>query len=171
MGREVRRVPANWEHPKDNEGRYIPLLDGLCEALARWYRHKAMWDLGYREDWTKANTWQLREEDETGEYSEWSGTAPDPADYMPDWSDDARTHLQMYESTSEGTPISPVCKTPEELARWLADNNASAFANETATYEQWLATIKRGWAISAVGQVGKGLISGVAALAEAETAE
>lgn len=28
MGREVRRVPAEWQHPKDERGRYIPLFDG-----------------------------------------------------------------------------------------------------------------------------------------------
>ena len=53
---------------------------------------------------------------------------------------------QMYETTTEGTPISPVMKTPEELARWLADNKASACGSMTATYEEWLQTIERGWA-------------------------
>jgi dihydroxy-acid dehydratase len=52
--------------------------------------------------------------------------------------------------------------TPEELARWLADNNASAFASMTATYEQWLATCKRGWSPSAILENGE-LKSGVEA--------
>jgi len=56
----------------------------------------------------------------------------------------------MYENTSEGTPISPPFETPEELARWLADNNASAFGGMTATYEQWLATCKGLYAPSMV---------------------
>lgn len=25
MGREIRKVPRNWKHPKDIEGRYIPI--------------------------------------------------------------------------------------------------------------------------------------------------
>ena len=25
MGREIRQVPANWEHPKDENGHYKPL--------------------------------------------------------------------------------------------------------------------------------------------------
>ncbi|MCK5445108.1 MAG: hypothetical protein KAI73_05745, partial [Rhodospirillaceae bacterium] len=78
-----------------------------------------------------------------------------------------RTHWQMYETTSEGTPISPPMETPELLARWLADNNASAFAKDTATYEQWLSTIKRGFAPSAIMGDGK-LESGVAALGDKE---
>lgn len=45
---------------------------------------------------------------------------------------------QMWNLTpTPEIPISPVFKTPEQLARWLADNKASAFANCTATYEQW----------------------------------
>lgn len=27
MGRELRRVPANWKHPKDGNGRYIPMYN------------------------------------------------------------------------------------------------------------------------------------------------
>lgn len=70
---------------------------------------------------------------------------------------------QMWETTSEGSPISPVFDTPEKLAQWLADNGASSFGRDTATYEQWLGMIRRGWAPSAV--IGaSGLQSGVAGL-------
>ena len=51
-------------------------------------------------------------------------------------------------------------RTPEELARWLADTGASAFGEMTATYEQWLATCRSGWAPSAVA-CGGDLVSGV----------
>lgn len=27
MGREIRRVPPGWEHPRDERGRHIPLFD------------------------------------------------------------------------------------------------------------------------------------------------
>jgi hypothetical protein len=53
--------------------------------------------------------------------------------------------------------------TIEELARWLADHNASAFGGSTATYEQWLATCKRGWVPSAVSDSVHGFRSGVEA--------
>ena len=69
----------------------------------------------------------------------------------------------MYEITSEGTPISPAFATPEELARWLSDNEAIAFAGMTATYEQWLRVANGGYAGSAVMTDGK-MESGVAAL-------
>jgi hypothetical protein len=57
---------------------------------------------------------------------------------------------QMWEDCTAGSPISPVFKTPEELARWLADTKASSFGDFTATYEQWLSAINRGWTPSAV---------------------
>lgn len=56
----------------------------------------------------------------------------------------------MYQTTSEGTPISPVMETPEELAQWLVDNNASAFAKSTASYEAWLRICLGGWAPSMI---------------------
>jgi hypothetical protein len=93
------------------------------------------------------------------------GGAPDQNDYMPAWPEAERTHFMMYESTSEGTPISPAFATAEELAKWLADTRASAFAGQPATYEQWLRVCNGGYAPSAVMQDGQ-LISGVAAFGE-----
>ena len=81
---------------------------------------------------------------------------------MPDWPEEIKTHYMMYETCSEGTPISPAFKTPEELARWLADNNASAFAGQGASYESWLRICKGGYAPSAIIMNGK-LMSGVEA--------
>lgn len=69
---------------------------------------------------------------------------------------------QMWETTSEGSPTSPVCKTPEELAKWLFENKASTFGPETTSYETWLSMIKIGIAPSMV-QDEKGLRSGVEA--------
>jgi hypothetical protein len=53
--------------------------------------------------------------------------------------------------------------SPESLARWLADNNASAFGGMTATYEEWLSVARGGWAPSAMITNGV-LESGVAAI-------
>lgn len=61
---------------------------------------------------------------------------------------------QMWETTSEGSPISPAFATAEELARWLADTGASTFGSETASYESWLGMILEGWAPSFVVQGG-----------------
>jgi hypothetical protein len=149
MGREVRKVPADWQHPKDERtGHYKPLYPGdRYESSRKNFEEKLA-----------AEGLQAA--------IDWCGNAPDKNDYMPDWPEAERTHLMMYEDTSEGTPISPAFKTPEELARWLADNNASAFGNSGATYEQWLATIGDGYAIGMVWDAKNGVRSGVEFAAE-----
>jgi hypothetical protein len=159
MGREVRRVPANWEHPKLANGKYQPMHDASYEdRLDEWQAKKAKWESGEFPDYASVENRKLT-------YEEWSGEAPDPSYYMPQFLDEERTHYQMYESTSEGTPISPVMETPEELARWLADNNASAFAGQTASYEGWLRVCKGGYAPSMV-MTGNVIQSGVDGLSE-----
>ncbi|MBB6299936.1 hypothetical protein [Rhizobium leucaenae] len=153
MGREVRRVPADWQHPKYTEenapharavGRYIPLLNGsYAEAAKDWLE--------------KAN-------DESLEAAiDYYGDPPKREGYMPSWPDEQRTHFMMYEDTSEGTPISPAFATPEELATWLVATSASSFAGQTASYEAWLRIANGGFAPSAV-LVGGQLVSGVEAL-------
>ena len=155
MGREVRMVPENWEHPKNENGHYEP-LEGYSfkEKLSEWEEGKQKWEEGLRENWFPKegeSKWKPKSDDEMKmSWEEWTGRKPIESDYMPDWDESEKTHLQMYENTTEGTPISPIMNTPEELAKWIADNNASYFAGEGATYEQWPNTIKAGYAPSAV---------------------
>lgn len=147
MGREVRRVPQNWQHPVDDCGHYVPLHDGYIKRLADWNDENAKWQEGLRSDWKGG--WKPIEEKHRGmTFAEWYGDRPKQEDYMPDWPAEERTHYQMYETCTEGTPISPVMDTPEVLARWLADNGASAFGNQTATYEHWRGMIDEGSAFS-----------------------
>lgn len=56
----------------------------------------------------------------TGSWEDHAGPVPLFMDYRPRWKNKHRTHYQLYENTSEGTPISPVCKTLGELAAWCA---------------------------------------------------
>lgn len=141
MSREIRRVPASWEHPKNEKGHYIPLLKHFP------YNQEEI-EEGLRDGWLS---------NEPPNYG---------CDVMPHWPEAERTHYQMYESVTEGTPISPVMETPEVLARWLADNKASAGPYATATYDQWLAMIKAGSSVgSFVINHGTGeIISGVEAV-------
>ena len=168
MGREVRRVPANWHHPirhkpgSYNPDGYIPLNGGSFAArLAKWEEEAAKWNEGFVKSYRDGAPWEPKRADQDYSYSEYAGDRPRAEEYMPDWAEAERTHWQMYEDTTEGTPISPVCTTPEELAHWLADNGASSFGDSTATYDQWLAMIRQGWAPSMVMEGGKGLRSGV----------
>lgn len=149
MGREVRRVPPTWQHPKNEHGRYVPLLDGseLAKRMREWDEGADLWR---KREYHLTRTYMDAAGYEDYSFAEYCGERPDPADYTPAWPPEEATHLQMYETCSEGTPISPPCATPEELARWLADNDASAFGGMTATYEQWLGTCRSGWAPSAI---------------------
>jgi hypothetical protein len=159
MGREVRRVPADWQHPKNERSHYRALFDGAeyAERAREWDEESAKWARGEFPDYASEESRKLT-------YEEWNGARPDAADYMPCWPAEYATHYMMYETTSEGTPISPAFATPEELARWLADNNASAFGDSTASYESWLRVARGGYAPSAVYSPATGLISGVEAL-------
>lgn len=164
MGREVRRVPADWQHPKHWVGglngleeRYKPLFPGerYQPEVDEWDEACAKWKAGWRPDYC------TDPESRAMCYEQWAGQRPHRDDYMPNWPAEQRTHLMMYEDTSEGTPISPAFKTPEELARWLTDNRASAFGKDTASYEAWLRVARGGWAPSMVAVQGIGVISGV----------
>lgn len=56
---------------------------------------------------------------------------------------------QIWETVSEGSPISPVFATPEELARYMAGRKWGA--DKGSPYEHWLAFIRGpGWAPSMV---------------------
>jgi hypothetical protein len=152
-------VPAGWQHPKDERGSYKPLYGrSWSEEAAEWDRENAEWNAGQRPTyWSDDGTPEARFFDQR------HGPRPFSGDYMPDWPESERTHWQMYEDTSEGTPISPVMESPEALARWLADNGASAFGQQTASYEAWLGMIERGSAPSMILSA-EGVESGVSAL-------
>jgi hypothetical protein len=157
MSREAREVPPNWEHPRRENGSFIGLSDwDFDKMFAEYEKGRKEWEAGNFPAWAS-------EEDKKLSYEDWEGGPPNKEHYMPKFEPGTATHLMMYETTSEGTPISPAFKTPEELAQWLVDNNASAFADQTASYDAWLRTIKSGWAPSAIFIPGQGLISGVEA--------
>ena len=145
MSREVRMVPANWVHPQGRNGR----------------TYKPLWDGDYQKDFAEYMKAVAESGEEQAEYD--YGSCPEESDYMPQWKDEEKTHYMMYETTSEGTPISPAFATPEDLASYLSSSGASSFGRQTASYEAWLKTIKSGLALSAIFTPQTGLISGVEA--------
>lgn len=157
MGREIRLVASSWEHPKRNDtDSYQPQMSGA-------YFKSAMEDYE-----TALSEWN--EHPEPGEtfetWTRYSESGPEEKWYMPDWSEDEKTHMQMYENTSEGTPISPVFRRdqPDEMATWLFENGASTMGHMTTTKESWLKMIENGgYAVSMV--ISNGVMnSGVDAL-------
>jgi len=175
MGREVRMVPADyvhpvyseeetWEHPR-LRGRFKPLFyatpEKFAETVAQYKLQKAQWKKGYTLDWVSGDFVPKSVEESCATFSEWYGEPPQASDYMliPK---EQQTHYMMFETVTEGTPISPVFPTAEALAKWLAETGANAGAYSTATYEQWLNVCKGGYAPSMIIANGK-IMSGVEA--------
>jgi hypothetical protein len=132
--------------------RYDVCVLGIHDAINQWCAEKKILEsLGLPGDWGHCPTCDGSNihPDHREAYEAWEKTPPPEGD---GW--------QMWETCSEGSPISPVFETPEELARWLADTNASAFGSEGASYDNWLGMIREGWAASACAD-SQGLRSGV----------
>ena len=124
MGREIRQVPANWNHPKNDQGHYIALHDQTYEqALGDWKQYKP---------------------DEGDSYEKWAEWAEDvpSAEWCRPAYDAPADHFQIYETVSEGTPVSPVFATRDELAQWLIEQGHSEKAARQFAID--------GWAISMV---------------------
>jgi hypothetical protein len=161
MEREVRMVPKDWQHPKGFDDEFVPLHDrNFRIEYDKWIEAEAKWRQGLTSD--HEGGWEpIEEKYRHLRYKEYAGPRPDPDDYMPEWKPGEANWLMMYETCSEGTPISPAFETPEQLARWLTDNNASAFGSMTADYDCWLRVARGGFAPSSVYSPSTGMVSGV----------
>ncbi len=113
MGREIRMVPPNWEHPKNEREHFQPMFDrNFSDAAAEWKRDFSEWESGVRPDY-------CGDENKSLEFWEWHGGPPDREYYRP-WKDEEATWFQVWETVSEGTPVTPPFATREELASYLA---------------------------------------------------
>lgn len=117
MGREIRRVPPNWDHPvsersNGREGKQ-PMHDQTYKAARdEWVEGLMKWERG--EDRSAFM-------DADSDYWEYAGAPPEREYYRP-WEDAEATWFQLWETVSEGTPVSPPFATKEELAQYLAEN-------------------------------------------------
>ena len=118
MGREIRRVPEGWEHPKDEDGRYRALYDEDYESVIEdWIENHNLWLEGDHPD-------QLDDSSATSNYkyfAEWDGNPPNVEYYRPKWKSEEMTHYQVYETVTEGTPVTPAFATKEELVDYLVE--------------------------------------------------
>jgi hypothetical protein len=125
MGLEVVSVPPNWNHPKTTvlrlrpyEGygyveEFKPMYDrDFDEAAARWKEAFAKWEAGEKLE-------NPKEDGTFKEFWEWGGFPPDRKYYRP-WKKAEATWFQLWETETEGTPVSPPFATKEELAEYLA---------------------------------------------------
>lgn len=119
MGREIRRVPANWEHPRTDkyyDGRYQPMHDETFDSAAEdWKERFAEWERGERPEYFDAEKYGHYE------FWEWDTSPPDREYYRP-YKDEDATWYQVYETVSEGTPVTPPFSTQDELIDYLVKN-------------------------------------------------
>ena len=141
MGREIRRVPKGWQHPSEplqpwemDNGyhkyhqrgsfgyglNFQPLYDSDFETkMAAWVAALNQWLAGRHpaqikhpgEDWTDPTL---------KNFADYEGRSPNPDYYRAEaWTAEQATCYQIYETVSEGTPVSPVFETADEMRAWL----------------------------------------------------
>lgn len=116
MGRQLRRVPPNWDHPKqscqhiydkcERNECYIPLYDETYENAA--------------ETWLKDFKEYKAEEHDNIYFWDWHGMPPEIDSYRT-YKDEDATWYQVYETISEGTPVTPPFEKKEELIEYLVN--------------------------------------------------
>lgn len=126
MGREIRKVPADWEHPRytkdnalsrDHIGSYMPLEDSdYVSASEKWLSDLALWQAG-------AHPYQAKGGTSCQFFWEYAGNPPDEEFWRARrWTEAEATHFQMYETVSEGTPLTPPMASLQELADYLVSH-------------------------------------------------
>lgn len=114
---EIRKVPAGWVHPVDNDGQLVGLWGNYQQATA-----------GHAEDvyqWTEMGKVKVG-----GQYMdipenlrgltalEYYGQPPQAELFMPEWDAHEATSVQLYERRT-GCPVSPVMATNTDLLKWF----------------------------------------------------
>lgn len=175
MGREVRRVPPNWEHPRwtaeettDSKkiGKYKSMHDEDYEtARQTWLSELEQWHHGsHHHQLYLKNTYGEDSEDFqgtiNGEYDYWEYNSPPDRDSCRPKFTEEPTWYQLYQTVSEGTPVSPAFETQEELARYLSENGDFWYQNDQKegrssfrskpTFEQAIAMVDSEWSPSLV---------------------
>lgn len=123
-----------------------------------------MYDESYDEaaaEWIKGFH-EFKPTERTGKYHwDWGGMPPKEEYYRPSWKEGEATWLQVYETVSEGTPVTPSFATPEELVQYLATKGD--FWDQRRGDAPWgranaEAFVKDGWAPSMMFIPGNGVV-------------
>jgi|WetSurMetagenome_2_1015567.scaffolds.fasta_scaffold11614_13 hypothetical protein len=145
MGKEVRKVPSYWQHPKNSNGKYIPLFRNslYLKHVHDWEFNKEKWDNGLVFD-PMFKSWVCKtSKEEQFTFEEYYTVRPSLKNYMPAWKLEERTHYMLYENVTEGTPISPIFPSIEKLAQWLFDNHIAYVFGKVTSYEEWISILTK----------------------------
>lgn len=123
------------------------------DAIDRWHATAAIIKAaGLPEDWGHCpackGDGQVGTAEQRAAHEDWTSTEPPTGE---GW--------QLWETVSEGSPISPVFETAEELAQWMTENRCTV-NGPMSSYEAALRFVQSGWAPSFVGSAETGVISG-----------
>lgn len=118
MGRELVMVPPNWEHPKEvrrwGEEDYKPMFNRDYESAKKeWIDGLVSWEKGERPSHFKSQ--------DVKEYWTYCGQPPERDDYVP-FRQEECSWFQVWETVSEGTPVTPPFETKDELIDYLCSN-------------------------------------------------
>jgi hypothetical protein len=148
----------------------LPLLTGLTGRSEKDHLHPLSGDNSYRivmklvaAAGLDPDTWGIcttcagealldAHEGQSADIEAWEPTEPPAGD---GW--------QLWQTLSEGSPISPVFPTEEDLARWMTSPAYTwgAAKHGRPSYEQALQFVRDGWAPSVASSPGSGPVSGV----------
>ncbi len=121
MGREIRKVPNSWEHPKNDNGCYKPLYDkSATEDFKLWLEEYEEFKKTELERVAKDYKYDVN--DPYSAFCDWHGPPPNYEYCRPNWDEATATWWQVYETVSEGTPVSPPFETADELIEYLVEN-------------------------------------------------
>lgn len=156
-------VPPNWQHPTDDRGNLKSMHDrNFRDVFSQWLtdfdriRRGELTDVE-RNCYVKPGTIPL---------CEWlhdEGGPPDPDTYRP-WRDEDATWFQVWETVSEGTPVTPPFATRAELVDYLVrggDDWDRRRGRGGYTRAQAESFVNAGWAPSMMISGGQ-IVSGIA---------
>lgn len=127
VSREIRRTPVGWWPPQDPDGTPQPQHDrSLADEQARRDADPGSYTSAIREPY-----------------------------YRPAWTDAERNGYQLYETVTEGTPLTPSFETPAQLINWLV---TIGDGRVVLTRPQAEAIVREGWVPT--GIVLGGVLSG-----------
>lgn len=151
--RSPRPVSRQWTGQGDNyvqrPGSVPPteafsrLTEGLCGRAPRVTGHDAIDRWSIKKGLVEAAG---LDPESFGICPECEGHGHHPDDTFDDWEETPPPEgdgWQLWETTSRGSPVSPVFESAEDLATWCGDN-ATWFASEKMGREQWLHMFVKG---------------------------
>jgi hypothetical protein len=124
MGRELKRVPMDFDWPSNKiwPG-YMVSFETLIETYNKRASDEEQKQLELQ--FGKIMGCEIVHEGERFSYVKWTFLEPPTGE-----------GYQLWETTSEGSPQSPVFASLDELCEWCAEN-ATTFADYTTTADEW----------------------------------